>query len=122
MSELASVPRRYLSLPPPDARAPGPFAFADRAYFTDILTRAGFTDVSFEACRGEQLFGGPGSTAEAAADFVVQALPIGDLLKEQPEAIQQHALEDLRAILKKYETPAGVRLNAMAWLVSATAG
>jgi hypothetical protein len=121
MSELAAVPRRYLTLPPPDPRAPGPFAFADRAYFTDILTHAGFADVTFAAYRGEQLFGGPGATLQAAADFVIAALPIGDLLKEQPESIQQRALEDLRAILKKYETPEGVKLKAMAWLVSATA-
>ena len=121
ITELNAVPRRYLDLPRPDPHAPGPLAFADTAYVTDILTRAGFGDVTFTAWRGEQKLAGPGATAASAADFVMDALFIGDLLKNEPETIKRRAREDLRAILEAHETPEGVKFAAMAWLVSATA-
>lgn len=121
VTELMEVPRRYVELPAPEPNAPGPFALADPAYTTEILTQAGFADVSFQPWRGDQQLGGPRATAERAADFVMQALFIGDLLKEEPESVKRRAREDLRAILKRHEGAEGVALRAMAWFVSATA-
>ena len=121
VAELAEVPRRYVDMPPPDPRAPGPFAFADNAYVTDILTHAGFGGVTFTPWHGAQTFGGSGATADDAADFVMDALFIGDLLKNESDATQRRAREELRTILEAHETPDGVKLGAMAWFVSATA-
>ena len=121
VGELAAVPRRYVELPRPEPHAPGPFAFADTAYVTSILTGAGFGDVSFEAWRGDQSFGGAGATADSAADFVMDATFIGGVLEDQPESIRRQAREDLRAILAAHEGPEGVRLGAMARLICATA-
>lgn len=119
VGELLAVPRRYIEMPSPDPRRPGPFAFAEKSYVTDILTRAGFTDVRFAPWRGAQLIGGEGATAESAAAFVMKALFIGELLEDQSDEIQSRAEQDVCEVLRPHESPEGVRMDAMVWLISA---
>ena len=118
---VMGVVSKYVEMPRPDPKTPGPFAFADKAYFGDILAKAGFKDVSFTPWRGDQALGGPGSNAKSATQFLTETLFVGDMLKDLPDARKQEALVDLEALLKKHEKDGSVRMGGMSWLVGATA-
>lgn len=119
--ELMRVPAEFVELPETDPRAPGPFAFADTGYVTEILTAAGFGDVEFEAWNGPMLLGGPGSTAETAARFALDATFIGETLRDEPARVKHDAYARLVEVLEAYQGPDGVSMQGSAWLVRAKA-
>ena len=118
---VMGVVAKYIDMPRPDPKTPGPFAFADTNYFRDILTKAGFKDISFTPWHGEQALGGPGSNAKSATQFLTETLFLGDMLKELPDARKQEALVELEAMLKRHEKDGSVKMGGMAWLVGARA-
>lgn len=121
VAEPMAIVRQYVDVPPPEPHAPGPFAFDEPDYVADILDRAGFIDVSLTPWRGDQLVGGPRSTPSSAADFLMNAVFVGEALAEQPQQIKDQALTELAELMSKYQAEDGIRMPAMAWLVSAKA-
>lgn len=122
MREVVAIIDRHVGLPRMEARAPGPFALAEQDYVRDLLGKAGFTDVIFDAWEGDQHIGGKGSTPESAADFALGSMQIGELARQGgPDAVEA-VRRDLVALYQGYEGPEGVALGAKAWLVSARCG
>jgi SAM-dependent methyltransferase len=121
VQEAMGVLSRHKELPKPVPRAPGPFAFAEADYVRDILAKAGFSGIEFNAWRGWQLVGGAGADARKAAQFLMDAAFVGDALSGEPQALKDRVLADLVVLFAKYDGPEGVRTPAMAWLVSARA-
>lgn len=119
VARQSEIIARHVTLPPPDPTAPGPFAFADQARTRGILEQAGFRDIQFTPWRGAQLIGGPGQTAESATDFAMKALFVGDAVATQPESVRQAVQQEVIDLFRQHQTPQGVALDAMAWLVSA---
>ena len=119
--EVMEVVTRYIEMGPPEPRAPGPFAFAETAYVSEVLTKAGFSNVKVEAWRGKQMVGGKSATAAEAADFVVNALSVGDALKELPPEKFAAVIKDITEAFARHETPEGVEMSATAWFVNAKA-
>ena len=117
--ELMDIARKYVEVPQADPKAPGPFAFSDTDYVTDIMSKAGFTDIKFKAWEGNQYLGGRGATAEIASRFLMDALFVGEALKAESEAVRASAYDDLVELLQDRESEKGVALKAHAWLVSA---
>jgi hypothetical protein len=115
-----AVARRYVELPPPDPHAPGPFAFSDRAYFSDILARAAFSGVTFESWEGDLYLGGKGADTATAANFLMDALFVGDALKHANEDTKREALAEILPMLRHHERDDGVVLRGSVWLVGAT--
>src|SRR3546814_9728347 len=66
--------RRHIDFPAPQPREPGPFALGEQDYVTDLLQSAGFSDIAFDAWNGDQRVGGPGSSPESAARFVLDGM------------------------------------------------
>jgi SAM-dependent methyltransferase len=110
---------RHVTLPPPDPTAPGPFAFADQARTRGILEQAGFRNVRFTPWRGQQLIGGPGQTAESAAEFAMKAFFVGDAVLNQPESVRTKVQQEVVALFREHQTAQGVAMGAAAWLVTA---
>ena len=105
-------------LPKPDPEEPGPFAFADTARVTRILTAAGFTPPTFTPL-DIQMDVAAGGTLE---DAVIQSSAMGPAkraLADQPEDIRAAALESIRLALTPYASAAGVKLPGAVWLVAA---
>jgi SAM-dependent methyltransferase len=121
VGELLAVVKRFVAVPPADPRRPGPFAFADPGYVTGILKRAGFTQIGFIPWRGEQLLGGEGATAESAAAFVMNTLAIGELVRDESADVKTQVEQAVRAVLERHADATGVRLAAMARLITARA-
>lgn len=104
-------------LPPaPGPEEPGPFAFADSARITRILTTAGFTDI---ACTRFDPMLGYGQDARAGAEFLTQMGPISSVLQEHPEAMRNAVTATLADMLAPHAGPEGVRLAAATWIVTA---
>jgi SAM-dependent methyltransferase len=103
---------------PADPLGPGPFALADPERVRTLLTGAGFRDVAIVPHDAELTFGSdPRQAAEVAAGFGAVTRRLTDATLEQYAA----ALDAITADFDKRMTPAGVRLGAAAWIVTASA-
>ena len=105
-------------LPKPEPEEPGPFAFADPARVTRILTAAGFTAPSFTPL-DIQMDIAAGGTLE---DAVIQSSAMGPAkraLADQSDDIRATAMESIRRALTPYASATGVKLPGAVWLVAA---
>lgn len=103
---------------PVDPRAPGPFAFADPDYVSDVLTRAGFSVVRAEAL---ERFIRLGQDPAAAAQFVARIGPVNRVLADMDESARKAVVDALRRALEPHLGAGGVELGAACWLVTAIA-
>ena len=115
---LHAVYEHVPPLPKPEPEEPGPFAFADTARVTRILTAAGFTAPAFTPL-DIQMDLAAGGTLE---DAVFQSSAMGPAkraLTDQPDDIRAAAKESIRLSLSPYASAAGVNLPGAVWLVAA---
>jgi SAM-dependent methyltransferase len=105
-------------LPAIDPNAPGPFSLASPARIGDILSLAGYSEISIEAFRAPVLMSEEG--VEAAVDFTFQTGPVARLLAEQPDCIRELARERIRERFAPFEAAGRVELEGAAWLVTAS--
>jgi hypothetical protein len=116
---INGVAARHLpDLTRPDPRAPGPFAFGDKAYLTEVLEQADFGKIAIEPFEAKLAIGGAGATPEDAADFVVGSTHMGRLLQEAgPQAVA-----DLAAAFAPHHLPGkGTLIGGKVWMVTAWA-
>lgn len=122
MMEMMGVVRQYVEVPPAIPRAPGPFAFEDLEYLSEVLTGGGFREIDVVAYEGKQAIGGPKTTPEESVHFVLSSLGVGRILDEQDEDLRERVSSDLAALFRQYFiVEEGVMMGCKAWLVSAKA-
>ncbi len=115
----AAVPFLAPLPPPPDPRAPGPFAFADPSYLSQVLQEAGWGDIRISPWDG--LITLPGDDVAGTAEFMLSMGPLARLMTEQG-GVRDGIAEALVARLSALADPQGrVRLPAAAWIVGAQA-
>jgi SAM-dependent methyltransferase len=105
-------------LPKPEPGEPGPFAFAEPARVTSILTAAGFTGLSFTPL-DIQMDLAAGGTLDDAARRSSEMGPAKRALADQPDDIRAAAIDSIRRALTPFAAPAGVILSGAVWLVAA---
>jgi hypothetical protein len=115
-NEWATAIRGALGAASPPPGGPGPFSLADPTVTEDILTAAGFTDVSFTDVH-EPVFYGPDT--DTAFDAVLRLLGFEDLLAKLDAAAAEHARTRLRTTLDAHTTDDGVHFDSRAWIVTA---
>ena len=101
-------------IPPPCA--PGPLGLSDPDAVKPILANAGLGDITFTAVSEPLRYG---ATAEEAFAFIRGTPLAGDVLTEMDPAAQRRALEALRALLVRHESPQGVFFQSSAWIICA---
>lgn len=121
MAEMRKIMATHFDLPVVPPRTPGPFAFEEPDYLRDILTKAGFTGTDIVEWRTEMHVGGPGSTPEAAVDFLLQAMSVAQRAAEAPEAVRAKVRADLIKRYSDFMTPTGVKTPAAVWFATAKA-
>jgi len=94
---------------------PGMFSLADPDRIAAVLTAAGFVDVRPAPLATPMDFG---PTVDAAVAFYMGSGPLRAVLEAQP-GLAEDARAALGATLGRYLTPAGVRVPATLWLVTA---
>jgi SAM-dependent methyltransferase len=120
-AETRAVLARFVELPKPDPEAPGPMALADPERVRGLLSGAGFTAVEHAIWRGPQRVGGPGRTPDEAAEFLMDAMPLASVIRDEPPELRAQIREALTAMLARYATPTGVEVPGAAWFVTARA-
>ncbi|MEZ5922045.1 MAG: class I SAM-dependent methyltransferase [Parvularculaceae bacterium] len=110
---------KHMVLPARDPKAPGPFAFGNQEYLHEILKSAGFENIMIDEWTGVHHLGGNGATPQAAADFVLSSMSIGDLIRVQPEATVNAIRNEVTNAFAPHATPDGVALRAKSWFVTA---
>ncbi|MEZ5558702.1 MAG: class I SAM-dependent methyltransferase [Pseudomonadales bacterium] len=100
----------------PDPRAPGPFAFADLAYVSELLDGAGFRDVMLEDCRRPMHLG---RDLDEAIRFLLQTGPMSRALSELEPARRDQAMAAIAEALAPHAGTQGVRLDGACWIVKA---
>ena len=103
---------------PPDPRAPGPFAFADKDYLADVLVTAGFKQVEIEPVERTLKLA---DTLDDAMRFQGEIGPVARALAELEGKQKENALAAARAALAEQVTDDGISLGAAIWLVRAAA-
>lgn len=103
---------------PPDPNAPGPFAFADEARVTGILSGAGFDDIQMHPHPATMVFGND-STLDEAVTNLARIGPLSRLLADQPEETQQQVIAALASDLQPYYSDGALRLPGSVWFVTA---
>ena len=104
--------------PPPDPLAPGPFAFSDPGRVEDILTKAGFHDVTAEKLDGTMDLG---PSVDHAAFQMTHLGPLSRALNEADDETRARVVDAVKAAFAKIATEGGVRPGIACWLVSARA-
>lgn len=118
---VGAIAGKYVEMPERDPGGPGPFRMADPQATKDLLQRAGWKDVDCVLWRGEQLLGGEGATPESAADFVLNALAIGEPLDEAGPGVKDKARAEIVEALKPFQKDGSIRMDAASWIVTAKA-
>jgi len=103
---------------PPEGPGPGPFSLAEPGVVRDILAKSGWTAVDLAPVEEPMYFG---ATAEAAFELLrnvglVRGLSIA---LQFDETEKQEALDRLREMLRRHETPDGVLIESRAWVTTA---
>ena len=119
VGDMMAVVRRHVDVPPPDPRAPGPFAFADTQYVRDILTQAGFRNIEFTSRNVDLYLGGRSCNATEAARFAVDVLFVGDALADASERTSAAVIDEINGLMRRHETADGVVLRGNIWLITA---
>lgn len=106
--------------PPGDPRAPGPMAFSEMGYVTDILRAAGLREIAIETVEIDLT--PPGALADVVS-FAASDGPAGRLVREQGGTEADIAAIEARLTEKMavYDTPHGLRVPALLHVVSARA-
>ena len=112
-------PGAHVEVPPPPAEGPGPFSLADPDQLSRLLEGAGFTVEQCQRWQGPQWLGGKGADPRAAADFCLQSMSFGRVVKALAAPLRAQIEADIVAHLAAFAQPGGIRMNASAWLVSA---
>ncbi|MGC4849392.1 class I SAM-dependent methyltransferase [Micromonospora sp. DT15] len=107
-------------LPPlPVGDEPGPFALADPARLTRILTAAGFTAITITPC---DVALEPPDDADAVAEWLIEVGPAGAAYQAAPPAGRASARAGVARLLDRFREPGvGYRLPTGLWLVAANA-
>ena len=100
-------------------RTPGPFAFEEADYVTDVLTSAGFENVAVTPLKQPLTFGS-GLSLTDIVERLVQIGPIAQMVREAPEALQQPVRDKVvDAVRPFYSEDTGMTLDGQFWQVTA---
>jgi SAM-dependent methyltransferase len=113
------VVAKHLSLPaPPGNDEPGPFSLSEESRVNDILSSAGFTNISVESFQTPFVLGG---NVDEASSFLMQLAPSGSAINnaDADEKTRERIALDMAELLKSHVNNEGVSMSAAALLVTA---
>ena len=120
MAPLQAAYKHVPKLPQLGPEDPGPFAFASEERVRRILTQAGFSGISLEACP-LSLDAAIGRGLDAAVQGSLEIGPVSRALEGQPAEARMAAAQSIRDALKPFVKGDSVLLPASMWIVTAKA-
>ena len=118
MSISGAAIQPFLTPPetPPDPRAPGPFAFADKDYVAQTLSDAGFVAIDIRSVTADVHVG---DDLDDALESQSRIGPMARALAELDGEEREQAIAAARDALSAHVTKDGLDLGAACWLVYA---
>lgn len=116
MAGQALQPYQPADLPAPDPTAPGPYSLADPDRTKQLLTTAGFTDISIESIERDIYLG---KDVSEALEFQKRVGPLSALLAETEASKHEELIGVVRDVFEPLVDSEGIRLPAAVWLVDA---
>jgi SAM-dependent methyltransferase len=104
-----------------DPRAPGPFAFADQGHVQEILTRAGWRDVSAIAFDFDYVAGEGNDPVADAVSFFQRIGPVARAMHDLSGPTRGELSEALLALVRDHVQGDRVQFPAATWIWSASA-
>jgi len=120
MLPLQAVYQHVPKLPQSAPDEPGPFAFADEARVTGILSQAGFGAIRLEPC-DLSIDTAIGRGLDAAVQSAIEMGPASRALEGQPADLRSAATAAIRQALAPFAVADTVPLGASVWIVTARA-
>jgi len=111
--------KKFLELPSPPPRSPGPFAFMESEYVSSILEESKFQDITIEGYETEvNMFSGR-SLSDSVKDYISINPVVSGMLKESSENKIAEIIDSAIEAFSPYYTEKGLIFPSATWLVTA---
>ena len=118
-SLFIQVVKKYLDLPSPPPRSPGPFAFMESEYVSSILEESKFQDITIEGHEAEvNMFSGR-SLSDSVKDYISINPVVTQMLKESSENQIAEIVNSGIEAFSPYYSEKGLIFPSATWLVTA---
>ena len=114
------VIKKFVDLPSPPPRSPGPFAFAEINYLESIMVDSGFKDIAIES-HEEQITMFVGKSLEEASNDYLSINPVVTaMLEESSQEVKDDISGALQKLFEEYSDGNGLHFPSATWLVTAS--
>ena len=113
------VIKEYLDLPSPPPKSPGPFAFEDKDYISDILNQSNFKDIEIEDNQEDIVMFSGKSIEEACEDYLTINPVVTEMLKNSKEELKDEILKALVLKFSEFHNGDGLLFPSATWIVTA---
>jgi len=111
--------KKFLDLPSPPPRSPGPFAFMESEYVSSILEESKFQDITIEGHEAEvNMFSGR-SLSDSVKDYISINPVVTQMLKESSENQIAEIVNSGKEAFSPYYSEKGLIFPSATWLVTA---
>ena len=111
--------KKFIDLPAPPPRSPGPFAFMESNYVNSILENSNFESIEIEGHEAEvNMFSGR-SLADSVKDYMAINPVVSEMLKDSSNEVKQEIIKSTMEVFSPYYSDKGLIFPGAAWLVTA---
>ena len=111
--------KKFIDLPSPPPRSPGPFAFMEYDYVSSILEESNFESIEIEEHKAEvNMFTGR-SLSDSVKDYTSINPVVSGMLKESTDELKEKILNSVIEAFFPYFSEKGLIFPSSTWLVSA---
>ena len=111
--------KKFIDLPAPPPRSPGPFAFMESNYVNSILENSNFESIEIEGHEAEvNMFSGR-SLADSVKDYMAINPVVSEMLKDSSNQVKQEIIKSTMEVFSPYYSDKGLIFPGAAWLVTA---
>ena len=111
--------KKFLELPSPPPRSPGPFAFMESEYVSSILEESKFQDINIEGYEAEvNMFSGR-SLSDSVKDYISINPVVTEMLRDSSEDQTTEIVNSAIEAFSPYYSEKGLIFPSATWLVTA---
>tara|TARA_B100001013_G_scaffold148504_1_gene88099 strand:- start:3179 stop:4033 length:855 start_codon:yes stop_codon:yes gene_type:complete len=111
--------KKFIDLPSPPPRSPGPFAFMESDYVNSILENSNFENVKIVGYEAEvNMFSGR-SLSDAVQDYTSINPVVTEMLKDSTVELKERILNSVIEVFSPYFSEKGLIFSSATWIVTA---
>ena len=111
--------KKFIDLPAPPPRSPGPFAFMESDYVNSILEDSNFKNIEIKGYEAEvNMFSGR-SLSDSVNDYISINPVVSEMLKDASNELKQEIINAAIEVFSPYYSDKGLIFPSSTWLVTA---